>query len=410
MDLQDSLLYALKNMRNRSLRSWLTITGLVVGVIAIVVILAVSEGFNQEINSQLSAFSPDTIIVYPSANAISTLTSGSGGFARAPTTGKLFQNDVDSIKSIPGVKTVSRILFGRSSLSYKGDNITGTVFAMDRDGFDQFAGYLDIETGRLYNDGEKGVVVLGADAATQTFGKKQLSVGSVLEINGQDFRVVGILKRIGTSFSSHDDKAIYVSYDEGKDLFSDQYLPNEVALVYLQIDPGYDPSQIKSIIEQKLASNHHVRMDQLDFSVITAAQVYEIVSTVLTAVELVLGGVTLIASVVGAIGIANTMFMNVLERTGEIGILKSVGATRNDILRIFLIESAIIGFAGGVIGLALGFVILQIMHDYFGVPVFLRLRIIAFVFLFSIGTGLLAGLIPSLRASRLDPVDALRYD
>ncbi len=410
MDIQDSLLYALKNMRNRSLRSWLTITGLVVGVIAIVVILAVSEGFNQEINNQLSAFSPDTIIVYPSANAISTLAGSGGGFARAPTTGKLFQNDVDSIKSIPGVKTVSRILFGRSSLSYKGDNLTGTVFAMDRDGFDQFAGYIDIETGRLYNDGEKGVVVLGADAATDTFGKKQLSVGSVLSINGQDFRVVGILKRIGTSFSSHDDRAIYVSYDEGKDLFADQYLPNEVALVYLQIDPGYDPNQIKDIIEQKLASNHHVRMDELDFSVITAAQVYEIVSTVLTAVELVLGGVTLIASVVGAIGIANTMFMNVLERTGEIGILKSVGATRNDILRIFLIESAIIGFAGGVIGLAIGFVILQVMHDYFNVPVFLRLRIIAFVFIFSVGTGLLAGLIPSLRASRLDPVDALRYD
>ncbi len=410
MDIADSLVYAVKNMGNRSLRSWLTITGLVVGVIAIVVILSVSEGFNQEINSQLSAFSPDTIIVYPSANAISTLGSSGGGVARAPTTGKLLQKDVDSIESIPGVKSVSRILFGRSSLAYKGDNITGTVFAMDRKGFDQFAGYIDIETGRLYNDGEKGVVVLGADAATQTFGKKQLSVGSVLTINGHDFRVVGVLKRIGTAFSSHDDKAIYVSYDEGKELFADQYLPNEVALVYLQIDPGYDPKQIKSIIEQKLASNHHVRMDELDFSVITAAQVYEIVSSVLTAVELVLGGVTLIASVVGAIGIANTMFMNVLERTGEIGILKSVGATRNDILKVFLIESAIIGFAGGVIGLAIGFILLQIMHDYFAIPVFLRLRIIAFVFIFSIGTGLLAGLIPSLRASKLDPIEALRYD
>lgn len=409
MDLSDSFLYAIKNMGNRSLRSWLTITGLVVGVIAIVVILSVSEGFNQEINTQLSAFSPDTIIVYPSANAVSNLGSG-GGFARAPTTGKLFQNDVDSIKSIPGVKTVSRILFGRSSLAYKGENITGTVFAMDRDGFDQFAGYIDIETGRLYSDSEKGVVVLGADAASQVFGKKQLSVGSVLNINGQDFRVVGILRRIGTAFSSHDDKAIYVSYDEGKELFSDQYLPNEVALVYLQIDPGYDPEQIKGIIEQKLSSNHRVRMDELDFSVITAAQVYEIVSSVLTAVELVLGGVTLIASVVGAIGIANTMFMNVLERTGEIGILKSVGATRNDILKVFLIESAMIGFAGGVIGLLIGFVALQIMHDYFAIPVFLRLRIIAFVFLFSVGTGLLAGLIPSLRASRLDPIEALRYD
>lgn len=410
MDPLDSLTYSLKGLANRSLRSWLTITGLVIGVIAIVVILSISEGFNKEINSELSAFGPNSIIIYPSANALTSATSGGGGFARAPTTGKLFQNDVESIKSIPGVQSVARVLFGRTSLSYKGVNISGEVYAMDREGLDMYSGYLQIASGRLFQDGERGVAVVGADAATNTFGDKQLSVGSVITINGNDYRVIGIFQKVGTSFSSADDKAIYVSFDDGRQLFSDQFLPNEIAMIYLQIDPGYDPEQIKSIIEQKLASNHRVSMDDLDFTVITAAQIYEIVGNVLGAVQLVLGGIALIASVVGAIGIANTMFMNVLERTGEIGILKSVGATRAEIMGIFLMESAIIGLAGGIIGLALGDVILYIIQTYFGIPVFLRLRIIAFVFVFSLGTGMLAGLIPSWRASKLDVVEALRYD
>jgi ABC-type antimicrobial peptide transport system permease subunit len=100
----------------------------------------------------------------------------------------------------------------------------------------------------------------------------------------------------------------------------------------------------------------------------------------------------------------------VLERIREIGILKAVGATKNDILMLFLIESAIIGFAGGLIGLVLGYALLQVLVDLFGVPAFLRLRIIAFVFIFSIGTGVLAGIIPSWRAAKMDPVEALGYD
>lgn len=408
MDLMEAAKYSVSNMVRRSLRSWLTILGMVIGVIAIVVILSVSEGFNRDINTQISSFGADQMFVYPISDISSAFSGGSSGLMS--TSGKLRQEDVDDIKNIPGVKEVSRSLFGRASLSYKGKNITGFIVGTDKEMFDMYPTYIEVESGRVFKNGERNVAFFGSDAANKLFGKDKVQAGSVVSMNGKNFRVVGVQKLIGTSLSSSDDSQIYVTFDDAKDMFEGQYLDDEVGFIMVQVDSGFDPDQIKDAIEHKLAANHRVKLDDKDFSVITSAQISEIVGTILLSIQLVLAAVTLIASFVGAIGIANTMFMNVLERIREIGILKSVGATRNDILMIFLIESAIIGFAGGIIGLVLGYALLQVLSGMFAVPVFLRLRIIAFVFMFSIGTGVLAGIIPSWRAAKMDPVEALSYD
>ncbi|MEW6587144.1 MAG: ABC transporter permease, partial [Nitrospirota bacterium] len=314
------------------------------------------------------------------------------------------------IKSVPGVKEIARVIYGSATISYKDKNITAFIFGADSSQFDMYSNYIKVEDGRAYKDSERNVAFFAADAATEYFGKDRVIPGSMVQINGRNYRVVGVAERIGTSLSSQDDTAIYVPFDDAKDLFSGQFLQDEVGLIMVQVDEGFDPEEIKSIIEHKLAANHHTTMDDLDFSVITSAQISEIVGTILLSIQLVLAAVTLIASVVGAIGIANTMFANVLERIQEIGILKAVGATRRDILLLFLAEAAIIGLAGGIIGLVLGFGVLEVLKELFGVPVFLRLRIIAFVFIFSIGTGVGAGLIPSWRAAKMDPVEALRAD
>ena len=408
MNLLEATKYAVDNMVRRSLRSWLTILGMVIGVMAIVVILSVSEGFNRDINTQMSAFGADMMFVYPISSLESAFSGGSAGLMS--TSGKLRQEDVDDIRNIVGVKEVARSLFGRASLSFKGKNITGFIVGSDSEMFDMYGSYIEVESGRVFRNGERNVAFFGSDAASKLFGKDKVQVGSVVQMNGKNFRVVGVQKLIGTSLSASDDSQIYITFEDARDMFRGQFLPDEVGIIFVQTDSGYGPDEIKDAIERKLAANHHVRLDEKDFTVITSAQITEIVGTILLSIQLVLGAVTLIASVVGAIGIANTMFMNVLERIREIGILKSIGATRNDILMLFLIESAIIGFAGGLIGLVLGWAILQVLVDFFGVPVFLRLRIIAFVFIFSIGTGLLAGIIPSWRAAKMDPVEALSYD
>lgn len=408
MDLETSIWYSMKNLSKRSLRSWLTITGMVIGVIAIVVILSISEGFNQDITKQLEAFGPDQMFIYPASSIEESF--GGAGFGLSQTSGKLFQEDVDDIEAIPGVKNTARSVYGRVSLSFKDKEITATVIGVDREIFEMYEDYIEVESGRIFKDGERNVAFFAADAATEYFGKDKVEAGSVVQINNKNYRVVGVQKRIGTSLSQQDDSTIYVPFEDGKDLFEDQILDDEVHFIMVQVDEGFDPENIKETIEKKLASNHHVRLDELDFSVITSEQIMDIVNTILFTIQVVLAAVALIASVVGAIGIANTMFMNVLERIKEIGILKAVGGTRNDILILFLIESAIIGFAGGLIGLILGYFALQVLVEFFDVPVLLRLRIIAFVFIFSIGTGLLAGIIPAWRAAKMDAVQALAFD
>ncbi|MBN1169611.1 ABC transporter permease [Candidatus Micrarchaeota archaeon] len=406
MKLEDAVVYALKNLSQRSLRSWLTIIGMVIGVIAIVVILSISEGFNKDITDQLASFGADQMFIYPLSDFLSAF-SGTGALQQ--TSGKLFQADVDDINNIPGVKNTARIIYGRASLSFKGKNITSFIFGTDREMFEMYGDYIEVESGRMFKEGERNVAFFAADAATDYFGKDKINVGSVIQINGKNFRVVGIQKKIGTSLSTSDDSAIYVPFEDARDLFKGQFLADEVGMIMVQIDEGFEPDKIKQTIEYRLASNHRVKSDDLDFSVITSDQINEIVGTVLLTVQLVLAAITLIASFVGAIGIANTMFMNVLERIREIGILKSVGATKKDILMIFLVESAIIGLAGGVIGLVLGYGLLQLLIELFNIPVFLRLRIIAFVFVFSIGTGAAAGFLPAWRAAKMDPVEALRF-
>ncbi|MFH1684696.1 MAG: ABC transporter permease [Candidatus Micrarchaeota archaeon] len=408
MNIIDVMIYGLKNLSNRSMRSWLTIIGMVIGVIAIVVILSISEGFNKDILDQMSAFGADQMIVFPISD-ISQAFSGGGSIASPQTSGKLFQEDADDIENVPGVKNVVRSIFGRTTLSFKDKNITATIIGVDRNMFDMYGDYIEIESGRIFKDGERNVAFFAADAATEYFGKDKIESGSVIQLNGKNYRVVGIQKKIGTSLSQADDSSIYIPFEDAKDLFKDQFLDDEVGYMMVQIDEGFDADEIKEKIEIKLADNHHVRLDDKDFSVITSEQISEIVGTVLLSVQLVLAAVTLIASFVGAIGIANTMFMNVLERVKEIGILKSVGARRNDILKIFLVESAMIGLAGGVIGLVLGYITLELLVEVFSVPAFLRLRIIAFVFIFSVGTGVLAGFIPAWRAAKMDPVDALKF-
>lgn len=409
MDLPDISAYAVRNLFRRQLRSWLTILAMVIGVIAIVVILSVSEGFNRDITEQVKAFGPDMMFVYP-ISSLDQAFSGGGASGLLTTSGKLRQRDVDDIKGIAGVKDTARVLFGSVSLSFKGKNITAFIIGSDPEMLTMYSNYIRVASGRVFKETERGVAFFGADAATDYFGKDKVQVGSVVQVNSKNYRVVGVAEKIGTSLSKQDDSQVYVSFEDGKDLFRGQILPDEVGMIMIQTQEGFDPEQIKSAIERKLASNHHVRQDELDFSVITSAQISAIVDAVLLSIQLVLGAITLIASVVGAIGIANTMFMNVLERTREIGILKSVGATPNDILLLFVIESALIGLAGGVIGLVLGYAALQVLTDVFAVPTFLRLRIVAFVFFFSVGTGVLAGLLPAWRAAKLDAVQALRYE
>ncbi len=406
MKKEDVLSYAAKHMMTRPRRSALSILGIVVGVVAIVVVLSVSAGFREDLKGQLLAFGPDMMIVVPVSSPVEAI---GATFARPPSAGKILQEDADDIESISGVKTISRVLYGREGVIFKAKNSTLTVYGVDREFFGQYDDYLEIESGRLFKETERNVAVLGAGAATDVFGKDKVDVGSVIKIKERNYRVVGVLKRIGASFSQVDDNAVFISFDDGEDLYVEDIIEDEVGYVNVQLEEGYDPDEIKEIIESRLSANRRGEGSEKDFSVVTSAQVVGVVSNILFASEVVLGAVTFIAGLVGGIGIANTMLVNVLERVREIGILKSLGASRVDVIAIFVAESVMISVGGGLSGLLVSYMGLEIIERFFGVPVIMTTAVVIYVFIFSFLTGLIASAYPAYRASKLQPLRALAY-
>ncbi len=407
MNVQDAAAYAVKNLRTRHVRSWLTIIGVVIGVIAMVVITSVTEGVNQSVNDLLATFGSDMMFVVPI-----NIDSGTSGLANLGPAGmpmgKLYQRDVDSIAGVPGVKETARTVYGRASVGFRAKGIQTAVYGMDPSGLEMYSSYFQLDKGRLYTESERRVAVLGYDAANKFFGNDKLDVGNTFTINGKDYKVVGTLKEIPGSFASQDNGVIILPFDEGRDLFTTQLARNEVTFIYLNVDAAYNMEDVKDAIEHKIAANHRVTLDEKDFSVITSDYIKKTVGSVLDLLGQLLLAITAVATVVGGIGISNTMFMAVLERVREIGILKSVGATDRDIQLIFLTESALIGIAGGVLGFLCAFVIL-VAAQAFGVPYLIQPKWVAFVFLFSAGVGILAGYLPARQAAKLDPVQALGY-
>jgi putative ABC transport system permease protein len=406
MRLDDAFNYSMRNLSNQKLRSWLTILGIVIGVMTIITIMSIGEGLKKSITSELESFGSDRMFIVP----MNLEKSGISPSAMSkPTSGKLFEKDVSQIMKVPGIKSVSKMVYGRSSIQFEDKKIGALVYATTANIFEQWSSMYKLESGRYLSDSDRKVTVLGNDAANTLFGKKQLRVGNYLLINGEKYRVVGVLEKIGTTLSQSDDASIFVPFDDGKELFVGQLSKDELSFISIQTDKDYDAEKIKEAIDFELAALHRVTLDDKDFTVITSDFVNKTIGSILDMVTLFLFMITVISAIVGGIGIANTMFMSVVERTKEIGIMKSIGATRTDILVLFLIESAIIGVVGGGIGVVIGLFLLYILSN-FGVPVLVEPGLIIFAVLFSAAVGLISGVFPARKAAGLDAVEALRYD
>ncbi len=406
MDFADIIDYSIKNLKTTKLRTYLTIIGIIIGVITMVTISSISEGVQSDINKELSSFGPDKMFIIPTA------VSGSRAFSspnQVASTGKLFLKDADAIENIVGVKSLARTAYGRITFGFKAKSLTATVYGIEPVYFDQWDNYLELESGRFYDETDRRVAVLGYDAANDLFGKDKISVGSIVRIGRNDYRVIGILKEIGSSFSGADDASIYIPFDDGKEEFDLQLSKNEINFISIQIEDDFSSKDVQEKIEQKLISLHKVSEDEKDFSVITSDFVNQTIGGLISGLSLFLLFITMIATLVGGIGIMNTMFMAVLERTNEIGVLKAIGASEKEIQLIFVLESTILGFIGGLIGLVLGSIITLIIGS-FGVPNLISSSTLFFSFAFAIIVGLVAGLLPASRASKLDAVEALRYE
>ena len=254
-----------------------------------------------------------------------------------------------------------------------------------------------------------GKVVLGHDFSKTDKYNKEITTGSKIKLQGEDFEVVGILK---SSSSFQLNLAILMNEEDMNELLD---INDEYDLIIVQIVKGADIEQLSQAIKERMRRDRGLKEGEEDFTVETPLNTLATVNTILLVINIVVIGIALVSLLVGGIGIANTMYTSVLERTKEIGVMKAIGARNSDILLIFLFEAGLLGLIGGIIGVLIGvglafgaswLVNTFLETDLFKVTFSYGLIILSIAF--SLVIGVISGVLPAKQASKLKPVDALR--
>ncbi|MFA6213836.1 MAG: ABC transporter permease [Candidatus Micrarchaeia archaeon] len=404
MKLLDIFKYSMESLRHRQMRSWLTILGIVIGIASVVALLTIGESLNTEVNRQLTALGANMISISPSTDPFANpFTSASSG--------KLFENDAERLKRIPDVVDVSRVVYGRASLGYKDKKITSLVMGIDPKVFETMSS-IEVANGRFLQDNDRGVVAVGGQFAEDAFGvRNRLNVGSYITINNEKYPIIAVLAKSGGGFGLNTflDNGVFVTYHDGKEIFRDSLADKEVNEIDVTVREGADMDEVVEKITLELAAAHKLRVEDKDFSVVDPKTIQASVDSVLSLITAFLGAIAGISLLVGALSIANNMFTSVFERTHEIGVLKAIGATRGDIMKIFVFEAGAVGAIGGFAGVLLGYA-LALSANFFGLPTGVNPLVGLFGVAFAFGIGMVSGWAPANMASALSPVDALRYE
>jgi putative ABC transport system permease protein len=413
-----SLKLAVNILMHSKLRSWLTIIGIVIGIAAVVAIVSIGEGMQQGVESRLGGLGADLITISPGGGRASAGFRGGppgeqGSTATSTEAKNLTKKDVQVLRSVDGVALIQGTVSGSGEVYYLGEKATISIEGVDPLVWKEMTTD-ELESGRFLGSSDYNVVVLGNSIAENTF-KQPLLVNQMITIEGKAFKIVGILQESG-SFGG-DDRKIIMPIDAARDALDDVG-EDEFDSISIKAASTADVDQIMEDAEQKLLISRHLTEDTKDFRISSAKSMQETMSDVTQTMSLFLEAIAAVSLLVGSVGIANTMFTSVLEKTKEIGIMKSIGAKNGDIMMIFLLNAAIVGLVGGILGICLGtgissllpFLGMRIMGMGEEVTTVITPMLLIYAILLAVGIGIAAGVIPAYRASKLRPVDALRYE
>jgi putative ABC transport system permease protein len=406
------------------LRSWLTIIGIVIGIGAVVAIVSISNGAQQQMEENLNSFGTDQITVsLGSSRAMGfggggpDFGGGSGGTASEEGEDpELTARDILAIESVENVKAVAPTVSASEEVIYSSKKSDVGITAINAEDWEYFVDS-EMSTGRSLTKADLYSAVVGGRIASGVFEDMQLN--RQITINGKTFKVVGII--------DDNSNSIYIPMKSLVGVLEDKEEGFYDSLTVIVNDADLIENTTADIQKRLMLSRGILKEEEKDFSVSNMLSMQETISNMLNTLSLFLGSIAAISLLVGGIGIANTLFTSVLEKTREIGIMKAIGARNSDILHIFLINSGLIGFVGGFGGVILGSIASYIigtlggltsssssgrggmMGNFFSSTA-LSWNLIIFALFFSVIIGMLAGVIPAYRASKLKPVDALRYE
>ncbi|MDO8537572.1 MAG: ABC transporter permease [archaeon] len=401
---------ALNNLRTQGLRTYLTLLGVIIGIAAIVSLVSVGEGLNQSIQQQFEQLGSNTIFILPAGSAVGAGSGSSGGF-QTEQKEVITDSDVSKIRGIAEVDGVAPTYAASGKLEFGGETINVTILGGDPEDNEIFeeSGFSELAEGRNLLSSDNFSATIGHSLAKDTFDNKEIPIRAKITLEGRSFKVVGISKETSTSFGGgpNVNNSIIIPTKGFKQIFPDTS-PTFILVKTFNVDQA---ETAKEKIDKILEKAHG--KDQ--FASFTSQQVQDNLESIIGIVSLVLVGIAAISLLVGGIGIMNAMFMSVIERTREIGVMKAIGATNSIVLQIFLVEAAFIGLVGGIIGIILGFgisLILSIGSAAFGSPINVALtpQLIVGVLLFAMIVGMASGYYPAKKAADLDPVEALRYE
>jgi putative ABC transport system permease protein len=408
MGIAQPILEALESLTSNKLRSGLTILGIVIGVAAVIAMLAVGAGAENSITGSIEGIGTNVLFVF----------RGGSDDVRNPQ--PLTISDADAIADpfmAPSVTGVAPYLQGNVEITASGEGTSVSIngvtpdYSVVRD-WPVTEGSFVTEADLL---GRNSVVVLGTGVAEDLFGRKEGLVGETVRIEGQPFRVIGVMEEKGGGSYGSEDDTIFVPLTTAQARLLRRSTADRVDLILVQAASADLVDQASEEVSQILRTRHRTMVGADDFTIINQQDILATAATITGVLTIFLGGIAAISLLVGGIGIMNIMLVSVIERTREIGLRKAMGARRRDILVQFLTESILLSLFGGLIGIVLGWAIGAVVGQIAAasgtdlVPQ-VGMDAVLLATLFSSAVGLFFGLYPANRAASLEPVEALRYE
>ncbi|RMF90543.1 MAG: ABC transporter permease [Methanobacteriota archaeon] len=395
---EEYLRFAFRSLSQQKSRAALTLLGMVIGIAVIVALISLGAGMRATISDNLEKVGADRINIFPSGLF--------GSFAGPPQENVPFsEKELAAVARIPGVKDVQPYFFRSGDVVFRNEKAFVNIGGGTEEILEIYSSFYSLKEGRYIKDMDDRAVNIGFRLAEDTF-DTPIRVGDFIEVNGKKFEVVGIFTEIG---NREDDTTVFMPIKTAQKLFD---APGEVTMM---IATAEDERKVKITAERIEEELKKLRGGK-DFEVATTEDFAKQINQVLGVLTFVLGGIASISILVGGVIIMNTMLMSVFERTQEIGVLKATGATQRTILTLFLTEAGFVGLVGGILGFiagaALSLIIEAVGKAYVGsmFKTLITPELVAGSIAFSWIVGAISGLYPAWQASKLVPVEALRYE
>ncbi len=372
------------------MRSFLTMLGIIIGISSVSILVGIGEGTKKQVTEQIESLGTNLITVSITGNRTKAITN----------------EELEELKTKPGIKEIAPAL-SQGNINVKAGTTSKTTTLEA-----STANYADIRklavaSGRFINDNDDEnrykVAVIGSETATNLFSTTNV-VGKTMYISGIEFKIIGVLESQGTSATGSSDDRVIIPLQTAQRLLQ----TTTVKTFYAEATDKDSVSEAKSYLT--LFLNKKYDNNTNSYRIMDQTSLLETASSTTSSLTTMLGGIAAISLVVGGIGIMNIMLVSVIERTREIGIRKAIGAKRGVILTQFLIEAATISTLGGIFGVLIGFLGAYVAQNFFNLSVSISNNIVIGAFIFSFLVGVVFGIYPANKASKLNPIDALRFE